>query len=104
LRRIGLPEGKGFDSVFEVAAKRAMAHVRSEDFSGVYACHKELEVVSLFSEAFAALDENPDLEGKMIGVDVKGREVIANDCLCGGKSGEQKDRDPDGGRCADAVL
>ena len=63
LGRVGLPEGEDLDGVLEVAAQKTGADVGSEDFAGVYACHEELEVVTVFGEAGTALNDGADLEG-----------------------------------------
>ncbi len=47
------------------------------------ACHEEFEVVTVFGDAKTALNEDAELEGEMIGVDVKGSGVVLMvDCCC----------------------
>ena len=62
LWRVGLPEWKDFDSVFEVAAERAAAVVARQDFAGVNARQKKLKVVAVFSNAEATLNESAYFE------------------------------------------
>ena len=73
---VGLPERKGFACQLEVAAEGAVAVAGGDDFANVHTCHEELEAVAVFSEAVTALNENADLEGEMIGVDVEGCGVV----------------------------
>ena len=73
---VGLPERKGFACQLEVAAEGAVAVAGGDDFANVHTCHEELEAVAVFGEAVTALNENADLEGEMIGVDVEGCGVV----------------------------
>ena len=101
---VGLPEGEGFDGVLEVAAEGAVAVAGDQDLADVDAGHEELEVVTVFGEAEAALNEGADFEGEAIGVDMEGGCVAAGDGLRGGYpgGGEQEGKDPDRG-CSDAL-
>ena len=102
LRRVGLPEGEDLDAVLEVAAQKAGADVAGEDFAGVRACHEELEVVAVFGDAEAALNEGADFEGQVARRSgLEGVSVAAGGGLRGGESsgGEQKDEDADGRVC-----
>jgi hypothetical protein len=101
LWRVGLPEGEDFDGVLEVAAERAVTEVRGKDLAGVDARHDELEVIAVFGEAEAALDDGSDIEGLVAFGIEEGIVLVANDCLAGGvlSGGEQEGECPDGGHC-----
>ncbi len=104
--RVGLPEGEDLDGVLEVAAEGTVAHVAGEDLAGVDACHEELEVVAVFRDAEAALDDGSDLEG-LVALGIEERIVlVGNDCLAGGgaSSGEQEGECPEGGRAEACEL
>ena len=73
---VGLPERKGLACQLEVAAEGAVAVAGGDDFANVHTCHEELEAVAVLGEAVTALNENADLEGEMIGVDMEGCGVV----------------------------
>ena len=64
--RVGLPEGEELGGVLEVAAHKSAAVVAGEDLACVDAGHEELEVVAVFRDADAALDEGAELEGEAV--------------------------------------
>ena len=68
LGRVGLPEGKEFGGVLEVAAKEAGAVIGGQNLAGVHTDHEELEVVAHVGDAFAALDDGADLNGERDGI------------------------------------
>jgi hypothetical protein len=102
LWRVGLPEWKGFDGVLEVAAEGAVTYVASEDLAGVDTGHEKFEVVTVFGDTEATLNEDSDLEWLMASGVVKRRSVVADCGLSGGIAGkrQQENESTDGG-CSD---
>jgi hypothetical protein len=72
LRRVGLPEGEELDAVLKVAVQNAGANVTGEDFAGLRTNHEELEVIAVFGDAKASLNQSAYLEGAMAGVGLHG--------------------------------
>jgi hypothetical protein len=102
LWRVGLPEGEGFDGVFEVAAESAVADGAGEDLAGVDSSQEELEAAAVVGDAVAALDEDAEVEGLVAGGVVEGRRVVGDGGLGGGwKSGEETESQEC--ECADAL-
>ena len=64
--RVGLPEGEELSGVFEIAAKEAAAEIAGEDLACVNAGHEELEVIAVFRDADATLDQGAELEGQTV--------------------------------------
>jgi len=79
-----------------------MADVVGEYFAGVDSGQEELEVVAIFGDAEATLDEGTYLERLMAGGVAEGRGVGSGSGLSGGVAGngQQDDEGPDGG-CSD---
>jgi len=59
---VGLPEWEELDCVLEVAAERASAVVARQNFAGVNARQEEFEVVTVFGDAEATLNESAYFE------------------------------------------
>ena len=106
---VGLPEGEGFDGVFEVAAKQAMAEVGREDLTDVDARHEELESAAFFGETVASLHDCTEFKVattrevllKRVDVVLKGwGRGLSRTGPWGGEG--QESQGPNGG-CADAL-
>ena len=101
LGSVGLPEGKELAGHLEVTAEGTVTVAGGKDLSDLNAGHEELEVVAVFGEALAPLNDGSDLEGKVVGaVLMKRRCVAALYGLRGGDAsgGKQEGEGADCGR------